>query len=497
MLKKLITFEEFNDNHLIQLHQWLQLSHVREFWDDGDRTLEQVKSHYSAEKGVKRYLFFINNHPAGYIQSYVIDRENEYYHFSLADKQNLGIDFFIGNESLLEKGFAIQVLAEFVLSHCQDIERLIVDPKPSNHKAIHIYEKYGFTKVGEVMVEGNNHFIMAMNLPSTIRKFLSDQQISDSLKIHYDIDIIKLFVLPKGADINACVFKADAKDQSSYFVKQRLGYHDEINLTIVELLVQAGIQPIIPPIKTKQQQSMVSIKGSHLIVYPFIEGQDGFSHPLSDKQWIKLGKALRQIHDLKVPMAVRKKLRKENYTSKFRQSVRSLYNQFNTLLVKDEIAEKLFIYLKQEQKAILHLVDSAENLAKKIISSLNPKYNLCHSDIHAGNVLINGEDTLYIVDWDEPMMAPRERDLMFIGGGVGNVWNQPHEEILFYQGYGEVTIDKNILAYYRHERIVQDIAEYAAQLLLSTAGGESRKIMFQHFMGMFASRGVVEIALRQ
>lgn len=328
----------------------------------------------------------------------------------------------------------------------------------------------------------------------TKRKLLESQQIDNCLKVHYGIDVINLALLPLGADINACVFKADAKNHSSFFVKLRHGHHDEINLALVELLVQAGIQLIIPPIKTKQQQSMISIEGFHLIVYPFIEGQDGFSYPLSDKQWIKLGKVLRQIHDLEMPIAVREKLRKEIYSPKYRQSVRSLYDQFNTLQVKDEIAEKLSTYLKQEQKTILHLVDSAENLAQKILN-LHPKYGLCHSDIHAGNVLINGNDELYIVDWDEPMMAPKERDLMFIGGGVGNVWNQPHEETLFYQGYGEVMIDKNILAYYRHERIVQDIAEFAEHLLLSTAGGENRKIMFQHFMDMFASRGVVEIAL--
>ena len=28
-------------------------------------------------------------------------------------------------------------------------------------------------------------------------------------------------------------------------------------------------------------------------------------------------------------------------------------------------------------------------------------------------------------------MAPKERDLMFIGGGVANVWNHPSEEIAF------------------------------------------------------------------
>lgn len=183
MLNKLIIFEEFNDNHFIQLHQWLQASHVRGFWGDGDRTLEQVKNHYSSEKGVKRYLFFTDNYPAGYIQTYVIDRHNEYYHFSLADKENIGIDFFIGNENLLGKGFAVKVLVEFVLTHCQDVERLIVDPQPNNSKAIHIYEKYGFTKVGELMVENNNHLVMAINLRRTVRAIVFNKK-HEILLIH-------------------------------------------------------------------------------------------------------------------------------------------------------------------------------------------------------------------------------------------------------------------------------------------------------------------------
>ncbi|MCS5708698.1 phosphotransferase [Candidatus Berkiella cookevillensis] len=327
------------------------------------------------------------------------------------------------------------------------------------------------------------------------REFLNEQQIENCLKAHYDLDIIEILALHRGADTNACVFKVDARAQS-YFVKLRHGHYNEINLAIIELLAQAGIRQIISPIKTNQQQVMVSIGDFHLVVYPFIDAQDAFSHSLSDQQWILLGKALQQIHGLKVPTGMQARLRKENYSLKFRQSVCAFYEQFNALKITDEIAEKLFAFMRQEQKIILHLVKAAENLAN-IIPSSNPQYSLCHSDIHGGNVLVDGHDRIYIVDWDEPIMAPKERDLMFIGGGVGNVWNQPHEEALFYQGYGNTLVDKNILAYYRYERIIEDISEYVQQLLLSSSGGENREIMYQHFMDMFAPRGVVEIALRQ
>ena len=103
---------------------------------------------------------------------------------------------------------------------------------------------------------------------------------------------------------------------------------------------------------------------------------------------------------------------------------------------------------------------------------------------------------IYIVDWDEPIMAPKERDLMFIGGGVANVWNDPREEMLFYKGYGKTEVNMAMLSYYRHERIIEDIALYGQDLLLTTAGGEERTQVFKFFVGMFEPNGVVEIALK-
>ena len=132
----------------------------------------------------------------------------------------------------------------------------------------------------------------------------------------------------------------------------------------------------------------------------------------------------------------------------------------------------------------------------QMLQHKSPQFVLCHSDIHGGNVLNGDDNTLYIVDWDDPIMAPKERDLMFIGGGVANVWNKFYEEKLFYKGYGTIEVNLTILAYYRHERIVEDIAEYGNALLLTTAGGEDRQEMYKHFIAMFEPNVVVDIAFK-
>ena len=149
--------------------------------------------------------------------------------------------------------------------------------------------------------------------------------------------------------------------------------------------------------------------------------------------------------------------------------------------------------MKQKSQAIHSLVDCAEELAR-ILQNESSNFVLCHSDIHGGNVLIDDNNDIYLVDWDEPIMAPKERDLMFIGGGVGNVWNKPNEKELFYKGYGDTEISQTLLAYYRYERIVEDVAVYCQELLLTETGGEQRSEMLTHFINMFAPRGVVDIA---
>lgn len=322
-----------------------------------------------------------------------------------------------------------------------------------------------------------------------------EQLVANCLKSAYGIEVAQLTQLALGADMNASVYKAQAKDLRWYFVKVKRGTEYDVGARVVKRLFDAGIMQVIAPINTIQGQATFLFQGYTISVYPFIEGQNGFSQELTDSQWHSLGKALRQIHELVVPPSLKSRLRHEGYSSQWRDAVRSLYIHIERAVIGDEIATKLIAFMKQSMPAIRRLVDRAEALGQ-LLKNQTHTFVLCHSDIHAGNVLIEGSDSIYIVDWDDPIMAPKERDLMFIGGGVANVWNNPREETLFYSGYGNTVVNSTLMAYYRHERIVQDIAEYGNALLLTEASGEDRLEMYKQFVGMFDPRGVVDIAFK-
>ncbi|HHQ4121627.1 TPA: aminoglycoside O-phosphotransferase APH(9)-Ia [Legionella pneumophila] len=312
------------------------------------------------------------------------------------------------------------------------------------------------------------------------------------LKVYYGIDIHTVQLIVGGADMNAFGYKADS-ESNSYFVKLKYGHHDEINLSIIRLLHDSGIKEIIFPIYTRDTKLFQQIDHFKIIVYPFINAPNGFTQNLTEKQWHQLGKVLRQIHETSVPTAIQQRLRKETYSPKWREMVRSFYNKIGFDDSDDQITTDFKTFFNQKIDSIHRLVDSSEELSKKIQLDLD-KYVLCHSDVHAGNVLVVNEGSIFIIDWDEPMLAPKERDLMFIGGGIGNVWNKPHEIDYFYEGYGKTNVDKIILSYYRHERIVEDIAVYGQDLLSRDQNNESRLESFKHFKSMFDPNDVVEIA---
>lgn len=103
------------------------------------------------------------------------------------------------------------------------------------------------------------------------------------LNTHYLIEATALVLLPLGADPNASIYKVQASDQKTYFVKLKRGHFHDINIEVLELLRKAGIQQLIPPIKTVKDKQIQQIGDFTIIVYPFVEGQDGFTHALNEK----------------------------------------------------------------------------------------------------------------------------------------------------------------------------------------------------------------------
>jgi len=64
---------------------------------------------------------------------------------------------------------------------------------------------------------------------------------------------------------------------------------------------------------------------------------------------------------------------------------------------------------------------------------------------------------------------------------------------LFYVGYGETTVDAIALAYYRYERIVQDVAGYCEQSFLTDEDNPDRARGLGFLKRQFGAGAVIEV----
>lgn len=185
---------------------------------------------------------------------------------------------------------------------------------------------------------------------------------------------------------------------------------------------------------------------------------------------------------------------RETFSSKWRETVKSFLGRIENEVFEEPVAVKMALFLKFKRCEILKLVERAEDLA--ITIQKQPlDYVLCHADIHGWNLIVDKEGVLYIVDWDTLIFAPKERDLMFVGAGI---WDSgltaAEEESLFYKGYTQTKINQDAIAYYRFERIIQDIGDYCEYIFLSDEGGDDRMQCFEHLQPVFLPNGAIERA---
>ena len=322
---------------------------------------------------------------------------------------------------------------------------------------------------------------------------LSDETIITCLQESFGLHRMQVTFLPMGYE-NSAVYHVTLEAGSCYFLKLLKGGFNEISVAVLAFLHTQGIPQVLSPIETTSQTLWVHAHGFHWILYPFFDGKTGFEVALSKMQWIALGQTMTAVHGTILPAELAQHVPRENFGPGRRNVVKTALQQVKQDRFDDPIASRFAALLTTKHDEIQSMVDRVEQLAG-LLQDLMLERVLCHSDLHGRNILISEDGEMAIVDWDAPILAPKERDLMYIGGGIGGIWNDAGEEEWFYEGYGMSKIDRAALSYYRYERIIEDIADYSEQIFSMRGSIEDREKALR-LIEQFGPNNVVEIAHR-
>ncbi|MCB0107772.1 MAG: aminoglycoside phosphotransferase family protein [Caldilineaceae bacterium] len=319
---------------------------------------------------------------------------------------------------------------------------------------------------------------------------LSTVSLKEMIDQAYAISPQSLTFLPIGNDATAALFRVDAAD-GTYLCKLKRGPVEPAGLAVPYHLYQQGMTAVVAPLPTRTGKLATPCDAFTLILYPYIAGETGMTVGLSPVQWQNFGRLLRQLHDVVLPADLVQQLPHESFTLRWQDTLLTLDQRIQRLHHTDPVAQELAVLWRARRDEIWRIVERTGALGQQL-QAAPPPLVLCHADIHTANLLVDPEGALHIVDWDGVMLAPKERDLMFVTERA-NV--QHLHEQAFFAGYGHVTIDPVAFAYYRYEWVVQELADYGRRILLRDDLDEtSRQVALDEFRQLFAPGDVVDVA---
>jgi spectinomycin phosphotransferase len=178
---------------------------------------------------------------------------------------------------------------------------------------------------------------------------LPDRRILEEVRRAFGLEATKLNFLPLGADVNTAVYWLVDDSGETYFLKLRSGPFSEITLTVPLWLHSQGLQAIIPPLKTRPGGLWGEAAQYKLILYPFVEGKDGYQVKLTPEHWLELGQALRHIHLARLPETLRSQVPEEDYTGIYREQVRRFQEQVQRRSYHDPVAQEMAALMREKE----------------------------------------------------------------------------------------------------------------------------------------------------
>jgi spectinomycin phosphotransferase len=286
------------------------------------------------------------------------------------------------------------------------------------------------------------------------------------LQDQYDLYPVTFEFLPRGLDYSAGVYRVVSEQGISYLLKATARPLYEPGFLVPRYLNDQGISSVVAPVPTKNNALWTKLDDWIVIIYPWIDGDSGWVG-MTDELWREVGRIFKRIHGVQLQSEGFASLRKETFDlTEYIQWVHTFEAQhLHAQQGESESSRALRASWVAHQSAIHTVVSSLEKLAEALQSRTFP-FVICHADLHPSNLIRDRHGHVFVIDWDEVMLAPKERDFIFI---------REREADAFWEGYGQREIDWMLLSYYLWERVIQDVIVNAQDVCFRDDLGEETK----------------------
>lgn len=326
------------------------------------------------------------------------------------------------------------------------------------------------------------------------RPLLDAGALVERVERDFGVRLASVVPVDGGLDVGAVVLRGEDHEGSAYAVKVRRDRRR--GPILAQLAVAEHLHTGVPrPLVAGAGEPWSSEQGDQLVVLPWITGRRAMDGGMGLDQWAAYGSLLAHVHDTTVPAAAAALLPRDDLGAAALARWRATDAGLLTLQDhEDPTVHGLHELWVSNRTSLTALADGLATLADRLGPAPGGDV-LVHADAHLGNVVVDDAGQVWLIDWDEVALAPRERDLMFVVEGVlSDQLVTPAEQAAFFGAYGEVEVDPALLAVYRCTWALQDMTEFAREIVDPTTSDASRERALVLVSSIFWPSGIVALA---
>lgn len=320
------------------------------------------------------------------------------------------------------------------------------------------------------------------------RPHLSDEEVGALLERHYRLGVSAVEFLPVGMD--GWAYRVEDAHGQAWFAKLRQALQPGELPVTAYLRERLGLEWLVAARPTPDGLLAAQVSDLHLVVYPFVAGESLMDRGLRSGDAQRIGRMLAELHGAtgSLPPDLRAMLPAESFRAHQETAARVLQAALASWPPGSAEAA-LAEFIRDKTAPIERVLLGARALGARA-RSRGPAQVVCHADIHGANILTGADGRLSVIDWDGIMLAPPERDLVF--------WRNAPEWPEIAAAYGLAgEPDGELIAYYGHEWVVQEVADFGENVFFLPLGEEQKADSLAEFRRLFEPGNVVSQALAE
>ena len=283
------------------------------------------------------------------------------------------------------------------------------------------------------------------------------------LKTAYALPLRAITFLPEGEDSYGYIIGSETGEK--YFAKASTSVPDTCLQIASFLRHRCDISGVVAPLETSDGTLSIPWYDFRVSLFPFIEGESRWDlwevgKDFTDAELCQTAVLLAAIH-----LCTDKIETRHLTTAKYDLPLR---NEFYTVLEastkelapQNRYQKQLLEALAAHRSSILETIERYDELGRSGAAS-QTSFVITHGDPTPGNLILDTEDQLHLIDWDGVSLGPAEKDLFAFTGERFDVVLESYLE----NRQNEVALYADIFGFYIYEWTLNEIRDYGIKIL--------------------------------